>query len=238
MVDTSDDFPVFVCDVTVDGDAYTGDSSNVFSMLVCDVTRVVVGAVDANRCNACCRVVVSRVLRIVLSYSAVVVAEIIQCNNRYWSIAVLTLARQDVDGRIKVAWSRWRDLSGVIYDKKVPMKLKSKLYKTVVRHAMVYGSEFWALRKQEEQRLHTTEIKMLRWSQGKTRKHIIKNETIRGIARVTPIKSGLTPKTTIVVWACDAKGRDLHNKKHVEHDGDGNPTQRTSKYEMAGQTET
>ena len=57
---------------------------------------------------------------------------------------------KDVDGRIKVAWSRWRDLSGVIYDKKVPMKLKSKLYKTVVRPAMVYGSECWALRKQEE----------------------------------------------------------------------------------------
>ena len=50
------------------------------------------------------------------------------------------------------------------------MKLKSKLYKTVVRPAMVYGSECWALRKQEEQRLHTsTEKKMLRLSQGKTR---------------------------------------------------------------------
>ena len=101
---------------------------------------------------------------------------------------------KDVDGRIKVAWSRWRDLSGVIYDKKVPMKLKSKLYKTVVRPAMVYGSECWALRKQEEQRLHTTEMKMLRWSQGKTRKDRIKNETIRGIARVTPIKSVLAQK--------------------------------------------
>ena len=76
---------------------------------------------------------------------------------------------KDVDGWIKVAWSRWRDLSGVIYDKKVPMKLKSKLHKTVVRPAMVYGSECWALRKQEEQRLHATEMKMLRWSQGKTR---------------------------------------------------------------------
>ena len=66
------------------------------------------------------------------------------------------------------------------------MKLKSKLYKTVVRPAMVYGSECWALRKQEEQRLHTTEMKMLRWSQGKTRNDRIKNETIRGNAKVTP----------------------------------------------------
>ena len=68
------------------------------------------------------------------------------------------------------------------------------MYKTVVRPAMVYGSECWALRKQEEQRLHTTEMKMLRWSQGKTRKDIIKNETIRGNAKVTPINSVLTQK--------------------------------------------
>ena len=32
---------------------------------------------------------------------------------------------KDVDGRIKVAWSRWRDLSGVIYDTKVPVELES-----------------------------------------------------------------------------------------------------------------
>ena len=74
------------------------------------------------------------------------------------------------------------------------MKLKSKLYKTMVRPAMVYGSECWALRKQEEQRLHTTEMKMLRWSPGKTRKDRIKNETIRGNAKVTPINSVLTQK--------------------------------------------
>ena len=33
---------------------------------------------------------------------------------------------KDDDGLIKVAWSRWRDLYGVIYDKKVPMKLKQQ----------------------------------------------------------------------------------------------------------------
>ena len=74
------------------------------------------------------------------------------------------------------------------------MKLKSKLYKTVVSPAMVYGSECWALRKQEEQRLHTTEMKMLRWSQGKIIKDRIKNETIRGNAKVTPINSVQTQK--------------------------------------------
>ena len=72
-----------------------------------------------------------------------------------------------------------------VHDKKVPVKLKSKLYKAVVRPAMVYGSECWALRRQEKQRLHTTKMKMLRWSQGTSRKDRIKNETIRGNAKVT-----------------------------------------------------
>ena len=34
------------------------------------------------------------------------------------------------DGRINIAWSRWSDLSSVIYDKNVPVKLKRKMYKT------------------------------------------------------------------------------------------------------------
>ena len=38
------------------------------------------------------------------------------------------------------------------------MKLKRKLYKTVVRPAMVYGSECWALSKQEEQRNENAKV--------------------------------------------------------------------------------
>ena len=86
------------------------------------------------------------------------------------------------------------------------MKLKNKLYKTVVRPAMVYGSECWALRKEEEQRLHTTEMKMLRWSQGKTRKDRIKNEKIRGNAKVMPMNSVLTQKR--LSWYGHAMRRD------------------------------
>ena len=41
-------------------------------------------------------------------------------------------------------------------------------------------------------------MKMLRWSQGKTRKDRIKNETIRGNAKVTRIISVLTQK--LISW--------------------------------------
>ena len=84
----------------------------------------------------------------------------------------------DVDNRVRSAWNSWRGLSGVICDKKVPVKLKNKLYKTVIRPTLIYGSECWALHKAEQQRMHTTEMKMLRWIQGKTRKDRIRNKKL------------------------------------------------------------
>ena len=47
---------------------------------------------------------------------------------------------------------------------------------------------------------------MLRWSQGKTRNDRIKNETIRGNAKVTPINSVLTQKQ--LSWYGHVKRRD------------------------------
>ena len=61
-------------------------------------------------------------------------------------------------------------------------------------------------------------MKMLRWRQAKTRKQKIKNETISGIEKVTPIKSVVIQKR--LSWychmACGAKGRYPHNNKHVK----------------------
>ena len=44
-------------------------------------------------------------------------------------------------------------------DKKMPIKLKYKIYKTIVKPAMIYGSECWAVDKNDTQKLQTTEIK-------------------------------------------------------------------------------
>ena len=55
--------------------------------------------------------------------------------------------------------------------------------------------------------------------------------------RASPARGPRPGPCRTLVWACDAKGRDPHNKKHIEYDGDGNTTQRTSKDEMAWQTE-
>ena len=58
----------------------------------------------------------------------------------------------DVYNIVRSAWNSWRGLSGVICDKKAPVKLKNKLYKTVIRPTLIYGSECWALHRAEQQR--------------------------------------------------------------------------------------
>nr|XP_043635953.1 uncharacterized protein LOC122607099 [Erigeron canadensis] len=63
---------------------------------------------------------------------------------------------------------RWRSASGVKCDKRIPLKLKSKLYRVAIRPAMLYGSECWPMTKAQASRVEVAEIRMLRWSCGKT----------------------------------------------------------------------
>ena len=46
------------------------------------------------------------------------------------------------------------------------MKIKGKVYRTVVRPALMYGAESWALKKAQEKKLEVAEMRMLRWMQS------------------------------------------------------------------------
>ena len=46
---------------------------------------------------------------------------------------------KELKKRVQVGWTGWRKLAGVMCDRRVPAKLKGKVYKTVVRPAMLYG---------------------------------------------------------------------------------------------------
>jgi hypothetical protein len=41
---------------------------------------------------------------------------------------------------------KWRQASGVLYDKRVPQKLKDNFYRTTIRPAMLYGLTLGLLR--------------------------------------------------------------------------------------------
>ena len=93
----------------------------------------------------------------------------------------------DVNHRIQAGWSKWRSASGFICDKKVPLKLKGKFYRTAIRPAMLYGTECWAAKGEHEHKLSVAEMKMLRWMSGHTRLDKIRNEDIRERVGVAPI---------------------------------------------------
>ncbi|KAK3548339.1 hypothetical protein QTP70_010303 [Hemibagrus guttatus] len=67
---------------------------------------------------------------------------------------------------------------------KISARIKGKVYRTVVRPAMLYGLETVSLRKRQESELEVAELKMLRFSLGVTRLDGIRNEYIRGTAHV------------------------------------------------------
>ncbi|KAK3543889.1 hypothetical protein QTP70_030272 [Hemibagrus guttatus] len=91
---------------------------------------------------------------------------------------------KEVKKRVQAGWNGWRKVSGVLCDQKISARIKGKVYRTVVRPAMLYGLETVSLRKRQESELEVAELKMLRFSLGVTRLDRIRNEYIRGIAHV------------------------------------------------------
>ena len=97
-------------------------------------------------------------------------------------------ADDDCTHRTNTAWKRWSELTGVLCDRKMPVRLKSKIYKAAVRPVALYGAECWPTTKAMEAKLNVMEMNMLRWSLGVTRCDRIRNDTIRtvmGVAAIT-----------------------------------------------------
>ena len=113
----------------------------------------------------------------------------------------------DVIHRIKAGWIKWRSAIGVLCDRRIPVKLKGKFYRTAIRPAMLYGSECWATKKQNVQKMGVAEMRMLRWMCGKTRKDKVRNEYFREIVGVAPIEDKL--RENRLRWFGHVKRRPL-----------------------------
>ena len=90
-----------------------------------------------------------------------------------------TISQADVNKRIIIGWMKWKEVSRVMCYRKMPVELKDKAFKTIIRPAMTAVSECWAVKKKDENKLNSAEMRMLRWALGKTRLDHIRNEDIR-----------------------------------------------------------
>ncbi|KAK3550470.1 hypothetical protein QTP86_029428 [Hemibagrus guttatus] len=91
---------------------------------------------------------------------------------------------KEVKKRVQAGWNGWRKVWGVLCERKISARIKGKVYRTVVRAAMLYGLETVSLRKRQESELEVAELKMFRFSLGVTKLDRIRNEYIRGTAHV------------------------------------------------------
>ena len=48
---------------------------------------------------------------------------------------------EDINHRIRVGWQKWRKASRVLCDKKIPFRLKRRVYRMVVRPTLLYRVE-------------------------------------------------------------------------------------------------
>ena len=55
--------------------------------------------------------------------------------------------KEDVAHRIKARWMKLRNPSRVLCDKRIPIKLKGKSYRTSIRPAMLYGTKCCKIKK-------------------------------------------------------------------------------------------
>ena len=89
--------------------------------------------------------------------------------------------------RIQSGWKNWKGVSGILCDRRISLIVKGKVYTMVVRPAMMYGAETWAVKKAQEKKLDVAEMRMLRWMSGVTKLDRIRNDRIRGTTKVGEI---------------------------------------------------
>ena len=103
---------------------------------------------------------------------------------------------------------------------------------------MTHGSECWTVKKKDESKLNSADMRMLRWARGKTicRLDHIRNEDIRKEAHVKPVETFLVNKRIFfVVWPLlEAKPQPHNVRNRCDWEFLGEGAELTEK-EMEGQ---
>ena len=76
-------------------------------------------------------------------------------------------------------------------DRKIPLKLKSKLYCRTIRPAMLHDGECWPIKKLQVKKLLVVEMRMLSWISGHNLLDRVQNEDILDKVGVISIEDKL-----------------------------------------------
>jgi len=91
-----------------------------------------------------------------------------------------------INHRIRVTWKKCKSACGELCDKKIPVRLKERVYRMVVKPVVLYGAKCWPIKKTQVQRLMVAEMRMIRLMCGYTRLDRIRNVVIREEVGIAP----------------------------------------------------
>ena len=95
---------------------------------------------------------------------------------------------------VSAAWGHLKNCNGELGDRKMPVMLSGKIYRTVAWPALLYGAWTWSTTKSQEKRLVVNEMRMLRWMSGVTKKDKFRNAHAIGPVKVAPVTTKITKK--------------------------------------------
>ena len=86
----------------------------------------------------------------------------------------------DIYSRISAAWAKWRKVTVVVSDSRIPPKL-------IYNGSDIHVNEFSPALSRQTQELYVTKMKMLRWGCGVTRSDRIRNTFTQGNLEVRDV---------------------------------------------------
>ena len=97
---------------------------------------------------------------------------------------------RSVSARVAMAWSKWREISGLLCNKRIPLRSRSNVYDACVRSVMLYGAETWPLTQRLERVIVSTDRRMLRYMAGvRLQDHTMSEEVARrcGLRQISDV---------------------------------------------------
>ena len=71
-----------------------------------------------------------------------------------------------VRARVAEAWTKWREISGLLGNKRIPLKSRAHIYSACIRYVLLYGAESWPLTQRLEICIQNCDGRMLRFLTG------------------------------------------------------------------------
>ena len=100
----------------------------------------------------------------------------------------------------------WRNMPGVLCDKRIPPHVKGNIHRRIVQPPVLYGMETMLMTSSHMKKLEVTEMEMCRWACGNTLRDHARNDNTKAILKIENITE-MCKKATLI-WFGHVKRRD------------------------------